>query len=286
MLKPTRRVMVVTGSEATNVSSTVLAIEQAYREGAQRLKHLVRCHTLSALGVKRDVEKCTSSSLLLVDATKLASNALSELLRGADEAVQASPFQLTVAVVAGPSNASAWVRWPHRMTLSTVDPAGLRPWCDEDGLPFRDEESLAALLSASGGWPLTLGRAARASTVTVPTAAKVLEDLSGWLEGPGASSLAAAAAVGGEDMLGRTFRLAAELTRNAGERAEDLPLYLAMDEQADLENRCKGSEYASVAEIVDALVALGCLQVGPDGLVQAEPVLAAAVERSRAVMSA
>ena len=164
--------------------------------------------------------------------------------------------------------------------MSRLDPIGLRLWCDEDGLPYHDDAARSQVLAVTGAWPKLMSRVIEHQNTAGPIASgtEALDELSRWLSGPGACELSNAAGVGAEGgVLAETFATAASLTSIEGEDPDYLTELLALDEAADLAAAAQAGGYSSLKDVVASLSVLGCLVAGANRLLQAEPVLAAAV---------
>src|SRR5262249_61710447 len=114
----------------------------------------------------RGVRACVArrradAPLVVADGRTLPAAALTAVLAAAEDAVAAARPDVTVAVTAGAGNAAAWIEHPQRIELARLDHAGLRMWCDEDNLPFRDDEARSRLLGATGGRPAAVTHTAR-----------------------------------------------------------------------------------------------------------------------------
>ncbi|MGY1635417.1 hypothetical protein ACI78V_02035 [Geodermatophilus sp. SYSU D00742] len=275
-----RQVLAVAGSAALGVGAVVTAAEAA-RSGGRWLGALTRCHTVTPDGIRAEVAKAASdATLVLADATGCPADVLAALFAAAEAAVEAAPVDVTVAVVCAPGNAPTWVRRTERIDLARVDTPGLRLWCDQDNLPFPDESSRARLAAVTGCWPKVLAHTAALATTgqPAPGAARLLEDTAAWLDGDAGQRLVADAGVGEDSpALRAVFDVAAGLTAEAGEQPDELAAVLADD--AGLTALATSARFTGVGEVIDTLLALGCLAVTADGRAQAEPVLAAAVAR-------
>src|SRR5262249_36551247 len=152
--------------------------------------------------------------------------------------VTAARPAVTVAVTAGAGNASAWIGHAQRIELARVDHAGLRMWCDEENLPFRDDEARTRLLAVTGGWPAVVTRTAELAAAAAPTAGssgRLVDTGTGLAPRDGGLDLAAAAGVGqAQPVLGAAFATSATLTASTGEDPVTLAGLLALDDTADL----------------------------------------------------
>lgn len=281
-----RRVLVVTGSDALGVRTAVTALEKAHTDAVVPIDKIRRCHTLTADGIRRDVGKLTGNrEMLIADATALPVAALREFLTAANTALESRDRQITVVVVAGPRNAPGWIGWLDRLDrleLGRVDAPGLRLWCDEANLPFHDDESVARLHAATGGWPLVVTHAARMCGTDRPvaTATRVLDKTAEWLDGPGARELTSQSGLA-SGVLAQVFASIAALTSNAGEDLETLVQLLELDDEIDRDEVFRVG-FTGLTQVVTALGALGCLVTDTAGRLRAEPVLAAAVQAAAA----
>jgi len=278
------KVSVVAGSAALGVERARAAIDEAYSEGRRHFGQLVPAGSLTPDGLRRAIEMLTASRALVVaDARSVKTELLRDLLWTATDAVsvaELSNIAASVVLIAGPTNAAGWVNSDDLIELCRLDLGGLRLWLDEDGLPYPDEQARVDVLAATGGWPKLVARLTESQRGTGPVASgtKALTELSTWITGPGAHEFADAAGVGaGSGVLGTAFASAASLTKGTGTDSEYLVDLLALDDAVDLVGEAKSAGYASLGEVVAALTVLGCLTVGPDGTLLAEPVLAAAV---------
>jgi hypothetical protein len=274
----------VVGSNALNNERVSAALEDARSEGAGRFGQLVPARSLTADGLRRTIEMLTAArALVIADARSIRNEVLDDLLWTATDAIsvaELSNITASVVFIAGPGNAASWVNREDLIELSPLDPIGLRLWCDEDGLPYHDDAARAEVLDVTGGWPKLMNRLAERQRAGGPVASgtKALDEISNWLSGPGAGELADAAGVGAQGgVLTNAFVSAATLTMETGADAEYLAELLALDEQADLVAASQAAGYASLGDVVAALSLLGCLRANPEGLLQAEPVLARAV---------
>ncbi|HEY0699828.1 MAG TPA: hypothetical protein VGD43_18700, partial [Micromonospora sp.] len=180
-----RSVVTVTGSAALGVDSVLGAIEAARDEGAARIGAVRRCATATPDGIRATVARVgTDGTLVLVDGRNLAPAALTALLTAAENAVEEARPDVTVVVSASVGNVVAWAGRSQRIELARVDTAGLRLWCDEDNLPFRDDEARARLLAATGGWPAVVTRAVEFAAASPPAASggRLLVDVGAWLD--------------------------------------------------------------------------------------------------------
>jgi len=276
-----RSVLAITGSSALGIDAVPTAIEAARDEGAARIGALRRCGTVTPSGVHACVARCAADgTLVVVDGRNLSAAALTAVLAAAEDAVAAVRPDVTVAVTAGAGNAAAWIEHPQRIELARLDHAGLRMWCDEDNLPFRDDEARSRLLGVTGGWPAAVTHTAGLAAAAAPTvsSSRLLSDTQAWLAAPsGGVDLPAAAGVGpAPPFLGGAFATAATLTASTGEDPVTLAELLALDDTADLPALATAAGFTSLSRVVETLIALGCLVVAADGTVQPEPVLAAA----------
>jgi hypothetical protein len=275
---------IVVGSNALSIERVSAALEDAHSEGAGRFGQLVLARSLTADGLRRTIEMLTAArALVIADTRNVKNELLNDLLWTAADAIsvaELSNITASVVFIAGPGNAASWVNREDLIELAPLDPVGLRLWCDEDGLPYHDDAARAELLAVTGGWPKLMNRLAERRRTGDPVAsgAKTLDEISSWLSGSGAAELADAAGVGAEGgVLTKAFVSSAMLTGETGEDAEDLAGLLALDENADLVAACQAAGYASLGDVVAALLLLGCLRANTQGLLQAEPVLAQAV---------
>ncbi|MPQ99587.1 hypothetical protein GB931_17020 [Modestobacter sp. I12A-02628] len=270
-----RQVLTVTGSGALGVDAVWSAIEAARADEAHRVAALVRVRTTTPDGVRTAVGLAAAdSTLMLVDAQAHSPAALTELVQVAEKAVADAARDVTVAVLASPANAAAWAADVDRVDLLRVDEPGLRMWCDEDGLPFRDDESRALLLAASGGWPRVLAHLTQMAGKAGPAtgAGKLLADLDTWLSGGGGKQLVASAGLGPETpVLTAAFRSAVNLCSADGEDRQMLAELLELD---GLSAAAADAGFGPLVNVVDALEALGCLAPTAGGRVRPEPVLA------------
>ncbi|MFG1804358.1 hypothetical protein ACGFI4_29845 [Micromonospora carbonacea] len=271
-----RAVVPITGSAVLGIDAVLAAIETAEKEGAARIRTLRHCGSATPEGVRAAVGRAAGDgTLIVVDGRRLSAPALDGTLTAAAEAVRLARPDVTVAVCAGVAGAAAWIARAQRIELARVDSAGMRLLCDEDNLPFRDDEARSRLLVATGGWPTVVARVA----ASPPTASsgRILADVEQWLAGPGRAELVADAGVGPtQPALAAAFASAATLTASTGEDPRDLAELLALDDDR-LTGLAAEAGYGSLHEVVDTLVALGCLVVTEDGRLRPEPVLAAAV---------
>jgi hypothetical protein len=274
---------IVVGSNALSIERVSTALEDARSEGAGRFGQLVRARSLTADGLRRTIEMLTAArALVIVDARSMKNELLEDLLWTATDAIsvaELSNITASVVFIAGPANAVTWVNREDLIELSPLDPIGLRLWCDEDGLPYHDDGARAEVMAVTGGWPKLMNRLTERLRSGRPVASgtRGLDEISNWLSGPGASELADAAGVGGEDVLGKAFASAAALTAETGADTEYLAGLLTLDESSDLVAAGQAAGYLSLDDVVTALSLLGCLRANPEGLLQAEPVLARAV---------
>lgn len=275
-----REVLTVTGSTALGVEAVLGAVEAAHAEGAHLIGAVAHCGIATPHGVRAAVARTgVDGTLLLTDGRTLTPTALTALLTAAEEAVTGARPDVTVAVVCSPVNAAAWVGRAARIDLTRIDEPGLRMWCDEDNLPFRDDASRAELLATTGGWPWVVARATHLSAAATPTAGsgKVLSDLRAWLTGDGQHPVSQAAIGPGTPALAEVFSSVADLAGPHGEDPEDLAELLELDERVNLAMLTAKAGFGSVGDAVAALTALGCLIVTDTGAVRPEPVLAAFV---------
>src|SRR5262249_49128462 len=152
-------------------------------QGAARIEALRRCSTVTPDGIRACVARsAVDDTLILVDGRNLSPAALTAVLVAAEEAVTAARPAVTVAVTARAGNASAWIGHAQRIELARVDHAGLRMWCDEENLPFRDDEARTRLLAVTGGWPAVVTRTAELAAAAAPTArsSRLLADTGTW----------------------------------------------------------------------------------------------------------
>jgi hypothetical protein len=276
-------VLVVAGSTALSAERVSTALEDAHSERAGRFGQLVQARTLTPDGLRRTIEMLTASrALVIANVRDVKTEMLRDLLWTASDAVsvaEGSNIAASVVLIAGPANAAAWVGREDLVELSRLDPIGLRLWCDEDGLPYHDDAARAEVLAITGGWPKLMSRVAEHQSTAGPiSGAEALVELSRWLSSSGVRELPDAAGVGAKGgVLAKTFASVASLTSVNGEDAEYLTELLSLDEAADLVAAAREGGYSSLGEVVEALSVLGCLIAGPNGLLQAERVLATAV---------
>jgi hypothetical protein len=278
-----REVLAITGSAALGGDGVLAAVESAVQLGAWR-GTLTRCHTATPDGIRAAVARAVADSTLVhADVRTLPADALEALFAAAEAAVQAATVDVTVAVVVGPGNAPAWVRRSARIDLVRVDEPGLRLWCDEANLPFRDEESRARLAAVTGCWPRVVAHTAAlaAASSPPPSSTRLLEETKLWLAGADGERLISEAGIGAEHpTLRAVFTSAAYLAGGRGEEPHELVALLEMDDGVDLSGLARESGFTGIGEVVDALMALGCLAVTSDGTVRTEPALAAAVRQT------
>ncbi|SNX96542.1 hypothetical protein SAMN06893097_104257 [Geodermatophilus sabuli] len=274
-----RQVLTVTGSPALGGDAVLSAVEAAWDEEAHRVGAVTRVRTASPDGIRGAVTRVgASSALLLVDGQNLTIQKLCELLSAAEVAVADAARDVTVAIVTAPTNAAAWASLAARIDLDRLDEPGLRMWCDEDGLPFRDEDSRALLMAATGGWPRVVAQAAQLAAAAGPAtgSAKVLADLDAWLNRVGGHRLAVGAGLGpNTPALTEAFRSAVDLCGPDGETPEVLAELLELDDRVDLAALAQAERFDSLTDVIAALTALGCLTVTATGRLRPEPVLAA-----------
>ncbi|KOV85343.1 ATP-binding protein [Nocardia sp. NRRL S-836] len=271
-----REVLTVAGSTALGIDRVINAVEAARAEGAH-LTTLHRVHTVTPDGIKSAVALAAGdSTLLLADAQSVSPATLEALLRSAETAVKSARNDVAVALIVSPGNASAWVGRQARIDLCRVDEPGLRMWCDEDNLPFRDDQSRAELLKVTGGWPQAVAQAKHLATAagTATGSVKLLPDLEKWLAGDGGHKLLAATGVGTETpVLSAAFRSIVTLSGADGDAPDELVELLELDDRVQL----AGTGYGSYGEVMDVLMALGCLLVTEAGRLRPEPTLAALI---------
>jgi hypothetical protein len=275
-------VFVVVGSSALGIERVIAALKSAHADGAGRFGQFVQAKSFTVDGLRRTIEMLTAPrAMVVVDAIHAKNELLADLLWTAADAIgveELSNIAASVVFVAGPDNAATWATRDDLVELCPIDPIGLRLWCDEDGLPFRDDSAQADVLNTTGGWPKVMTRLAELQGAAGPvtSGAKALEEIRGLL--PGARDLADAAGVGGEgSVLMKAFATAAALTAETGADPEYLADLLALDETHDLTADAKAAGFASVGDVITVLTLLGCLRAGPDGLLKVEPVLARAL---------
>ncbi|MBB4675669.1 hypothetical protein [Crossiella cryophila] len=275
-----REVLTVTGSLALGVDAVLTAVEAAAAEGA-RLTTVNRARTVTPDGVRAAVARAAANTtLLLVDALALTPVALTALLATAEEAVAAAWLDVTVAVIVSPANASAWITRASRVDLIRVDEPGLRMWCDEDNLPFRDDESRARLLAVTGGWPQAITQAKRLteSAGAAIGSGKLLGDLTAWLSGREGHKLPARAGLGPETtMLAQVFHSVVALVGASGEDPHELVELLELDDRVDLTAMAVDAGFGSLDDVIAVLATLGCLTVTSTGRLRPELTLAALV---------
>ncbi|MFL6118680.1 hypothetical protein [Actinophytocola sp.] len=200
------------------------------------------------------------------------------MLDAANNAVTSAKSDVTVAVVGSPANATAWVKRANRIDLARVDEPGLRMWCYEDGLPFRDEESRARLLAITGGWMKALAHARQLATAkgAAVNSGKLLKDVKTWLTSGDGRKLVAEAGVGpANPVLAETFLSVANLVGPDGENTWSLVELLKLDkDRVDLERLATEAGFDSLDDVVTALSALGCLTDAATGRLRPEPTLA------------
>ncbi|SNQ46546.1 conserved hypothetical protein [Frankia canadensis] len=270
-----RTVLTITGSTALWIDRVHLALEQAHAETAGLVRAVQRCAVPTPDGVRGSVARATDATLVLVDARDAPTSALRALLAAAETAVAAATPDVAVAVVTAPPNAAAWVGHPGRVDLARMDEPGLRLWCDEDGLPFRDEQARSQLLARTGGWPMALAQVARraASEGSAAGHGRLLDGLDEWLSAKGGRDLVRAAGLDASaPALAAVFRAAVDLCGAAG--ADPHVVASVLEEDPDLVARASDAGFAALDEVVAALTALGCLLVDDAGLLRPEPVLA------------
>ena len=237
----------VAGSSALGVERVTAAFFYAHSEGAGRFGQIVQVKTLTPDGLRRTVEMLTASrALVFANVRDVKTEMLRDLLWTAADAVgvaELSNIAATIALIAGPTNAPAWINRDDLVELSRLDPIGLRLWCDEDGLPYHDDAARSQVLAVTGAWPKLMSRVIEHQNTAGPIASgtEALDELSRWLSGPGACELSNAAGVGAEGgVLAKTFATAASLTSIEGEDPDYLTELLALDEAADSSCRSPG----------------------------------------------
>jgi len=275
ILDARRTVLTLVGSPALQVDRVALALEKASQETAGLIREVQRCTTLTPDGIRHAVSKAPDATLIVIDARAEGAAKLSPLLTAAEEAVATARLDVTVAFVTSPANGAAWVVHPNRVELARVDEPGLRLWCDEHDLPFRDEQARSRLLAASGGWPLVLEYVTR-KAANVGSAAgygELLADLREWLAGKGRRELVNAAGLGaGGEALAVAFRDTIGLCGPEGE--EPAALAEVLELVPDLATYAATAGYKSMDDVVAALVSLGCLASDDAGRLHPEPLLA------------
>jgi hypothetical protein len=273
-----REVLTVAGSTALGIDRVMRAITAANDEGAHLIPAVDHVHTVTLDGIKKAVSLAAGDpTLLLVDAQTIPPTTLTSLLEMAEKAVSAARNDVTVAFVVTPVNAPAWIRRPARIDLCRVDEPGLRMWCDEENLPFRDDQSRAELLRVTGGWPPALIQAERLASQTGAAArsGKLLTDLESWLHGDGGRGLLASAGLGPEkQVLFDSFHTAVTLTTIDGDTVGDL-----VDSLQDFVGMTSlvASGFDSFDDVIAVLVALGCFVVTDSGRLRPESTMAAIV---------
>ncbi len=271
-----REVLTVAGSAALGIDRVMAAVKAAHEQGAQLGSEVAQVHTVTSDGIKAAVSLAAGySTLLLVDAQGITAAVLEMLLETADTAVHAARHDVTVAFVVTPANAAAWIKRQARIDLCRVDEPGLRMWCDEENLPFRDDQARAELLQATGGWPQAIVQAERlaANTGAAARSAKLLADLESWLHGDGGRGLVTAAGIApGKGVLSESFRTVVTIAGADG----DLVMEIADSLQTYVGTAALDADgFNSFEDVIAALVALGCFTVTDSGRLRPEPTTAA-----------
>jgi hypothetical protein len=242
----------ITGAPGTGIETVITALVEAPLG-----------HQVTSVRRIADVQALTSlplNTLAVLDLRGASSDHV------ADAVSTVVPQRVALAVVADTSSVNAWSATERQVSLRRVDLTGLRLLADEAGLPFHTKADIAELLSTTGGWPaLIADTMAKAHGATVaPTRESLLAAVR--TKAPNDRKALLSSVVGPPGMLRSVFEAAAALTRD---RAEPF------DEIAEVAPELIGDADAqAVVGNLRALLDIGALEVTPEGLARAEPVLA------------
>lgn len=272
-LRGPSRVLVVSGSAQLGVDRVLESLEQVDRDRVQRLA-LLRLAGRDTRSLHAQLRAAGGPTLAVADLRAASVGETREYLATARQAA-AELSRTTVAVLVTPATAPAWIGHDVRVDLSRIDGSGLRFWAEDDLPNLPDEASRAAVLRATGGWPLLLEEHVRgvaaAAAMPGPAAARFIESV-GMAAAPDGNAVAAA--------LTAVFRTVAEVTDGRGDYEDEIRA--ALEAWDDLVDLAVEAGFDDVGQVLDTLLALDCFHRCQDGRIRPERVLAAALGRLEA----
>ncbi len=228
----------VTGCEATGLGAVADALRAALesKDVTTRARSVQALASANAEEVTDTVKNADPGTVVVIDARGTAPGILLELSVAAEKAATGSA--VGAVLLADASSASAWSLASRRVSLARIDLAGLRLLCDEEGLPFHNDDAVARLYAATGGWPelvaYTLSRSAGANPAltadAIVTAAR--EHATAHR-----AALVKAALPARTPFLGLCFDKVAEFTSDGPEDRDAVVELMCMDDEATSPSR-------------------------------------------------
>ncbi|HEY1762322.1 MAG TPA: hypothetical protein VGG17_07005 [Acidimicrobiales bacterium] len=269
------RLLIVLGSRACGVDEVGKAIKAAAASPIDvwepRTKNAFKTHLRKGN---------PGDHIVVVSVLDSTSEAISASVELALTAESAEAVARTVVLVVPTENLD-W--WPHPFSLDNENSSvvelrrhsarSLWAWAVDVPGAFQDERSRAELLKTTGGWPFLVDRAAKLAN-EMATQGGSREEIASRLQSylvtaEGAEELVEAVGLRNDEPITRLYDSILELGGQSESR-EDLRL-LADD------------DFEDPAAVIEAMCALGVLDVENDGRLRPEPVFQAAWEQTKSV---
>lgn len=266
---------VVLGNEATTVEDVFPFLDELFRKEGRGYSFSdgTEEKPKKLLGRLRKTAK-NRHRVVAVRTAEMADHEIVSLVRQAAQAIAAKGAPTTAIFILDSRSLGAWAellggRAVEGGALDVVElrrwtRAGLRAWAhsSQSDLPFHEDKYLDQLLDLTGGWPLLVDRLVDAYTGTTQRKwSQAVADLEVWLAGRGAKELCDATGITANPQVRDAWASFVQY---------DEPMTRA-DFQALVADESRIGSSA-----VDVLRALGVLVTNDEGLLVAEPTVAAA----------